>query len=258
MDEQNFKAVEFNSLEFNLYELLNLPVTCTTEQVRKTFRRLIKKFHPDKITALEEKLYYNITLAHNILTNDEHRKKYDEWLLQSHKSHSTLKDNFRQELETVKEYFPKTKEEAGATFAKQFEELGKRHGNINIDSRSLNNIYKDKEKERNNISIPQENFVNMDEFNKRFSERKINGTYSNQLIKRTMDIQPFTFGSSRFAELKDFHSVYSRDSTIDYSFQLLPTGKTDFETKTISQRLEDYNNVTNSLKKNIHFGDLDI
>ncbi len=254
------EEINFNSLEFNLYELLNLPLTCSTDDVKKTFRKLIKKFHPDKITSLEEKLYYNITIANHVLSNPDTRKKYDEWLLKSHKSHSALKDNFNEALEEVKQYFPKSKEEAGGEFMRQFEELGKRHGDINVDNRSLNSIFKEKERERNNISIPKENFSSMDDFNKMFTERKTNGVYSNQLIKRNMDIQPFTFGSSNYAELKDFHSVYARDNKLDYSFQLMPTGNTDFETKTIAQRMEEYNNLTNSFKKDkkLDFGDLDI
>ncbi len=255
MDEINF-----NSLEFNLYELLNLPLTCSTDDVKKTFRKLIKKFHPDKITALEEKLYYNITIANHVLSTPELRKKYDEWLLKSHKSHSTLKESFVEALDSVKEYFPKSKEEASSEFMKQFDELGKRHGDINIDNRSLSSIYKEKEKERNNISIPQENFNSMDDFNKIFTERKSNGVYSNQIIKRNMDIQPFTFGSSNYAELKDFHNVYARDSTLEYAFQLLPTNNTNFDSKTIAERMEEYNNLTTSFKKDkkLDFGDLDI
>ena len=54
--------VSFNQLEFNLYELMNLPIDCTTEDVKKQFRKLIKKFHPDKISSIEESLYYNITI----------------------------------------------------------------------------------------------------------------------------------------------------------------------------------------------------
>ena len=117
-------TIQFNSLEFNLYELLNLPINSTIEDIKKQFRRLIKQFHPDKINDIEEKLYYNITLAHHILGNLQSKEKYDRWLLKSNQSHSSLKDNFKTEEEKIKEYFPKSKEEAQISYQQNFEMLG--------------------------------------------------------------------------------------------------------------------------------------
>ncbi len=256
----NTDTVQFNSLEFNLYELLNLPINCTGEEIKKTFRKLIKQFHPDKITELEEKIYYNITLANHILSNPTSREKYNRWLLKSNQSHSTLKDNFKNEEELIRNYFPKDKEEATIEYAKNFDMLGKRHGEYVEDKRSLQNIYKDKEKERVKVSVQKEDFVNMDDFNNTFSKRKINGTYNNMIIKKTSEIQPFNLKSSNLAELKDFDKVYINDSQYKYAFELLPSNEELINTKNIKQRLDDYNNTTQSLKKTnkINFNDLNI
>jgi curved DNA-binding protein CbpA len=81
--DNDTETIKYNSLEFNLYELLNLPIDCTSEQVKKTFRKLIKQFHPDKITDVEEKIYYNLTIANHILGNPASKEKYDRWLLKS-------------------------------------------------------------------------------------------------------------------------------------------------------------------------------
>lgn len=245
MDEINF-----NSLEFNLYELLNLPTNCTTEDIKKKFRKLIKQFHPDKITEVEEKIYYNITIAHHILGNEVSRKRYDDWLLGSHKSHSSLKDGFQEALAGVQQYFPSSKEEAAARFEKDMQNLANRHGSYMEDSRKLHDIYKEKERERGKISIVKEDFNSMDDFNSKFTERKKNGIYCDKIVKRNTEIQPFTFGSSsNYAELKDFHNVYKKDSQIQYAFQLMPVADDSFNNKTIEQRMNDYNNATNSFKK---------
>ena len=45
-------SIEFNELEFNLYELLNIPINSSQDEIKKSFKRLIKKFHPDKITKI--------------------------------------------------------------------------------------------------------------------------------------------------------------------------------------------------------------
>ncbi len=255
--DKDADLVKFNSLEFNLYELLNLPIDCTLEQIKKQFRRLIKQFHPDKITDIEEKLYYNITLAFHILSDTTSKDKYDRWLLNSNKSHSTLKDDFKKAEEEVRNYFPKNEEEAKAKYKHDFEMLGKRHGNFVEDKRTLQNIYKDKEKERVKVEVKKEDFQSMDDFNSTFSKRKINGTYNNMIIKRTTDIQPFTFNKhSNLAELKDFDKVYIDDTQYKYAFELMPSDENMINKKDMKQRLDEYNNTTTSLKNKINFDDL--
>lgn len=245
MDEINF-----NSLEFNLYELLNLPTTCTSEEIKKKFRKLIKQFHPDKITKVEEKIYYSITIANHILGNETSRKKYDDWLLESHKSHSLLRNGFQEALTSVQQYFPNTKEEAAARFEADALELSKRHGEYHEDSRKLHDIYKEKERDRGKVNIMKEDFSSMDDFNNKFTERKKNGIYCDKIVKQNTDIQPFTFGnSSNYAELKDFHNVYKKDSQLEYAFKLMPASDDQFDNKTIEQRMNEYNNATNTFKK---------
>lgn len=244
--------IEFNTLEFNLYELLNVSINSTTEEIKKNFRRIIKKFHPDKITEVEEKLYYNITLANHILSNPETKVKYDKWLLESHKSHSTLKDHFRNELDVVKKYIPQTKEEAQNEFQKNFEMLGKRHGDFIEDTRNLQAIYKDKEKERKDINIVKEDFSDMDAFNSTFRERKKNGTYSTALVKHENDIIPFTFGSSNYAELKESNNLYSKGNQFKYAFQLMPVDESKVKIKSTKETMEEYNMMNNNIHHNIN------
>ena len=259
MENNDIEMIKFNSLEFNLYELLNLPITSSTDEIKKKFRRLIKQFHPDKITDVEEKIYYNLTLANHILSNPSSKEKYDRWLLKSNQNHSTLKDNFKNEEETIRTYFPKNEDEAKLDFEKKFDMLGKRHGEYVEDKRTLQNIYKEKEKERVKVSVVKENFSSIDEFNTTFSKRKVNGTYNNMIVKRTTDIQPFTFKNSNLAELKDFDKVYINDSQYRYAFELIPSDESKMNQQNMNERLDDYNNTTQSLKKNkMKFDDLDI
>ncbi len=245
--------IEFNKLEFNLYELLNLPVNCSTDEIKKKFKKLIKMFHPDKITEIEENIYYNLTIANHILGHEELRYKYDTWLLNSHKNHSTLKDNFKSEEQKIREYFPASKEEAQIEFSKNFDILAQRHGNVTNDSRPLQMIYKDKEKERKNVSVLKENFSSMDEFNNSFSERKQRGVYSTQIVKRTADIQPYSFKNTvgnKYAELKDFDKVYINDEQYRYAFELMPSDDSKLNKKSIDQRMDEYNKESNNLKNN--------
>jgi curved DNA-binding protein CbpA len=218
MDSQ----LQFNELEFNLYELLNLSVDCSTEDVKKRFKKLVRKFHPDKISDLEEKLYYNITIANDILSNQQSKDKYNMWLLKSNMSHMSLKSNFKEDSLNVKQYFPKTQDEAKIEFSKANEYLKNRHGNYTEDSRNMSSIYKDKETIRRNIpEIMKEDFNDMKDFNKKFTERKMNGVYCSKLVKREANIVPFQFKTSNYAELKDVDNVYMKDDTINYAFSLM-------------------------------------
>ena len=251
--------IQFHQLEFNLYELLNLSVDCSIEDVKKRFKKLVKKFHPDKISELEEKLYYNITIAHHILSNQQTKDKYNTWLLKSNMNHGSLKNNFKEDSLNIKQYFPKTQDEAKVEFIKTNEYLKNRHGDYTEDNRNMSSIYKDKEKSRRNIpEILKEDFNDMKDFNKKFSERKVNCVFCNTLVKRETNIVPFQFKSQNYAELKDIDNVYMKDDTINYAFSLIPVDIIDYDKNNTSQLINEYNNNTKNIINNISLDDLGI
>jgi len=45
---ENFKKINFSRSGTSLYELLDLPKTSTNEEIKKKYRRLALKYHPDK------------------------------------------------------------------------------------------------------------------------------------------------------------------------------------------------------------------
>ena len=72
---------DFKKLKFNLYELLNVNPNDSVEKINHNYRQIIKKFHPDKgkLSELEEEIYYEITLAHHILSDTTRRYHYDHF-----------------------------------------------------------------------------------------------------------------------------------------------------------------------------------
>ena len=50
--------VDFNNLNYNLYELLNVSEDATEQTIKKNFIKITKTFHPDKNSELEEDIYY--------------------------------------------------------------------------------------------------------------------------------------------------------------------------------------------------------
>ena len=245
--------LDFNSLEFNLYELLNIPIESTTDEIKKAFKKLIKKFHPDKITKIEEKLYYDITYANMILSNDTFRAKYNEWLLNSHKSHISLKKGFQEEIENYNN--PLSKEEAALDFQKKFEELGKRHGDYMDDNKKISDRYKEKEKERGHVNIVKEDYSSMDEFNNRFSDKKKKGIYNTSIVRRETAIEAYTFSNTNYTELANRDNIYLKDSQIQYAFELIPT--TDDTKYTKVEKINASTNYNPNINQKMNLNNLD-
>jgi curved DNA-binding protein len=61
------------------YKILGVPREATKEQIRKAFRDLAKKYHPDKTKGdpKAETKFKEINEAHEVLGNEDRRKQYD-------------------------------------------------------------------------------------------------------------------------------------------------------------------------------------
>lgn len=70
----------FNNSEpdTKLYDLLNVKKNSTYTEIKKSYRKLAMKYHPDKNKTPEgENRFKEISMAYDILSDDEKRKKYD-------------------------------------------------------------------------------------------------------------------------------------------------------------------------------------
>jgi hypothetical protein len=65
----------------NYYAILGVPSTATPDEIKRAFRSLAIKFHPDKNPSPEaEALFKDITEAYDVLSDWEKRKLYDlQW-----------------------------------------------------------------------------------------------------------------------------------------------------------------------------------
>lgn len=64
--------------ENNYYDTLNVEPTATDSQIKKSFRKLAMKYHPDKNKSTDaEKTFREIAEAYTVLSNKDKRRLYD-------------------------------------------------------------------------------------------------------------------------------------------------------------------------------------
>lgn len=59
------------------YDLIGVPKTATTDEIKKAFRKLALKAHPDKGGDPEK--FKEISVAYEVLSDPEKRKIYDKY-----------------------------------------------------------------------------------------------------------------------------------------------------------------------------------
>ncbi len=69
-------------MEFiDYYKILALPISATQDDIKKSYRKLARKYHPDLNPNNKdaEKKFKEINEANEVLSNPENRKKYDQY-----------------------------------------------------------------------------------------------------------------------------------------------------------------------------------
>lgn len=96
-------------MEQDLYKILGVDRNATQEEIKKAYRRLARRYHPDVNPGNKEaeQRFKEISMAYEVLGNEEKRRLYDEF------GQDSLKAGF--DPERAREY-AKWKEAAGRTY----------------------------------------------------------------------------------------------------------------------------------------------
>ena len=77
--EKEFREELSNENLPNYYEILGVKKDATAEQIKKSFRELAKKTHPDKTKEDSEQEMIKINKAYEILSDEKSKEKYDRY-----------------------------------------------------------------------------------------------------------------------------------------------------------------------------------
>jgi len=239
--------VDFDTLKYNLYEVLGVTNDATEAKIKKAYRNLVLNFHPDKNNDTEEEIYFHIVTANQVLSNKDMRKNYNDFLNKTNDDHYDLKKTFTKEINEIP---VESKEGSLLLFNKINQELEKKHMN-NFEDKSKRN-FEDLIKERENeINIDYEDIKSPDEFNLKFENRINSGNFNNQIItsKEKMDL---TFaGNDNFTTLDvAFNNLYvdgdqvstSKFTSLDSAFKIYKVDK--FKESNIKDSINSYKSET--------------
>ncbi len=79
-DDKEFRDALNNDELPNYYDVIGVSKDATPEEIKKKFRELAKKTHPDKTRENSEEEMAELNKAYEVLSDLERREKYDKYL----------------------------------------------------------------------------------------------------------------------------------------------------------------------------------
>ena len=189
--DEEVKKLKKTGLDY--YKILGVEKTASNDDIKKKYRHLLAKYHPDKLKTLSEdkknlklEQYQLIRMAGEILTHNEKKKLYD---MEQKTIRSTgfvgQKDGFEEFLKLQEaDNTPENKERALLDFKQQSDKMNKLRNfnpsDINkIDKKDLDRNMQDLLTQRDveSIELAQKNLFegrsfNPSDFNKLFEKNK--------------------------------------------------------------------------------------
>lgn len=249
-------TINFDTLKFNLYDVLGIESDASETKIKKAFRNLILNFHPDKNNCIEEEIYYHIVTANQILTNSDYRKKYDEFINKVQDTHDDLKSKFNKINNNI---VPTSKDDATIEFNNKLNELDKKHNiDFNFNDKTIE-AYDKLLKERNNvIEIPKEDIKSTDDFNQKFESRLLSKNFFNDEIipvSEKMELSTLNINDNYTSLDIAFGNLYvdgggvntNKYTSLDSAFKIQPINTKDFKEVNIKDALNSYKNETTNL-----------
>ncbi|KHD14106.1 DnaJ domain-containing protein [Clostridium butyricum] len=128
------------------YEILGVSETSSKDEIKKAFRSLAKKYHPDRNGNDENaiKKFQEVNEAYEVLSNEDSKKSYDEKKANFKNAHKRKNENSKNN-KTDNDFSEKTRSKK-----ESMEDLNQYFANFFGFDPTSNNINKDKLKKQDN------------------------------------------------------------------------------------------------------------
>lgn len=88
----------------NLYSILDVSTSATEEEIKKAYKELAKKLHPDRNNGIETEQFKEITEAYNILSDKKKKAEYDKEIIGFNSSFEVNFENYEFTKDIFREY----------------------------------------------------------------------------------------------------------------------------------------------------------
>ena len=240
--------VDYATLKYNLYEILGINKDSTESDIKKRYSKLIKIYHPDKNSDVEEETYQYIMLAYQVLSNKKLRPEYDNFIINKADTFNELKKSFKK-IDIKSKILS---QDDITDFRLKQEELNKKHQYFERKYDAIEKEFEELKNRRNdNFNINKEDIKNNDDFNYKFEYGKNNQLI--EFVEKPTELSTYTPNQNlSYVSLEDMDKLYIEDTiqdnkftSLDRAFVLYPVMQSD-NNSTLEERIKQY-------KENIHF-----
>jgi DnaJ-class molecular chaperone len=100
MENNNVNEIDYDCKKIierkDYYEILDLGKNASEEEIRKSYKKLAIKFHPDKNKSkLAEEAFKKISHSFHVLSNKEKKSNYDKYGTEDEVIASRSRNNFK-------------------------------------------------------------------------------------------------------------------------------------------------------------------
>ena len=234
-----------NISHLDLYEILDISKDCSDSKIKKSYKKLVLRLHPDKPSG-DQEAFELVNLSYTILRNSEYRKIYnlkrDDYL--NSRDFKTLKYEKIEKPSSI----PETKEQAKSNFKKLERELNKKH-NFNLDD--LNVINSSELKKRmDTLQFSRRNFDEDYKNNvkkKSLSKSDFNEMFINDSVveENCSDIIAFNSSSSSITNFTpiDFNNLYDENGSSTKKYSSLDNAFTSMLPSKIQNKYNSHNYI---------------
>ena len=88
----------------NLYSILGVSTSATEEEIKKAYKELAKKLHPDRNNGIETEQFKEITEAYDILSDKKKKAEYDKEIIGFNSSFEVNFEKYELTKDVFREY----------------------------------------------------------------------------------------------------------------------------------------------------------